>query len=52
MSIFEGDDRQLEPGIVFHLVPDVLYLSPRAGRLGSYGLLISETVLVTNDGVK
>lgn len=50
MSIWEGDDRPLEPGMVFHLVPGVLYLSPRAGRLGSYGLVISETVLVTNDG--
>ena len=49
MSISEGDDRPLSPYGVSPCSRRTLSVT-RAGRLGSYGLVISETVLVTNDG--
>ena len=43
MSIIENDDTPLEPGLVFHLVPDV--------RIdGEIGVIYSDTVLVTESG--
>ena len=43
MSIWEGDRRPLRPGMTFHLVPGVY-------DLGRYTIIISETVLVTEQG--
>ncbi len=50
MSIWGADERPLEAGMVFHLVPGVLHLVPGERWLESYGLVISETVLVTDVG--
>jgi Xaa-Pro dipeptidase len=43
MSIWEGDERPLRPGMTFHLVPGFM-------DLGRYTIVISETVLVTDAG--
>jgi len=43
ISIWDGDERPLRPGMTFHLVPG-LY------DLGRHTLIISETVLVTEGG--
>jgi Xaa-Pro dipeptidase len=43
MSIWDGDERPLRPGMTFHLVPGVL-------ELGRYLVETSETVLVTESG--
>jgi Xaa-Pro aminopeptidase len=43
MSIWDGDERPLRPGMTFHLVPGVY-------DLGRYTIIISETVLVTEQG--
>src|SRR5262245_53722722 len=43
MSIWDGDDRPLRPGMTFHLVPGIT-------ELGRSLLTISETVLVTERG--
>lgn len=43
MSIWDGDERPLRPGMTFHLVPGF-------GELGKYNIVISETVLVTGSG--
>ena len=43
MSIIENDETLLEPGLVFHLVPDV--------RIdGEIGVIYSDTILVTESG--
>jgi len=43
MSIWEGDQRPLRPGMTFHLVPGFM-------DLGKHAIVISETVLVTDSG--
>ena len=43
MSIIENDDTPLEPGLVFHLVPDVKID-------GEIGVIYSDTILVTDSG--
>lgn len=43
MSIWDGDGRPLRAGMTFHLVPGVY-------DLGRYTIIISETVLVTEQG--
>jgi Xaa-Pro dipeptidase len=43
ISIWEGDERPLQAGMTFHLVPGFL-------DLGRYAIIISETVLVTETG--
>jgi hypothetical protein len=43
MSIWDGNEPPLRPGMTFHLVPGF-------GELGKYNLVISETVLVTGSG--
>jgi Xaa-Pro dipeptidase len=43
MSIWEGDERPLKPGMTFHLVPGFL-------ELGRYAIIVSDTVLVTETG--
>jgi Xaa-Pro aminopeptidase len=43
MSIWEGDERPLRPGMTFHLVPGIY-------DLGRYTLTVSDTVLVTDSG--
>lgn len=43
MSIWEGDERPLRPGMTFHLVPGIY-------DLGRYTIIISETVHVTDTG--
>jgi Xaa-Pro dipeptidase len=43
MSIWEGDERPLQPGMTFHLVPGFL-------ELGRYAIIVSDTVLVTETG--
>jgi Xaa-Pro dipeptidase len=43
MSIWDGDERPLRPGMTFHLVPGFF-------DLGRYAIVISESVLVTNTG--
>ncbi len=43
MSIWEGDERRLRPGMTFHLVPGFYDLT-------KYAIFMSETVLVTDDG--
>ena len=43
MSLLEGDERELKPGMVFHIVPGVFV--PRRFLIN-----ISETVLVTETG--
>ena len=43
MDIAEGNERALEPGMAFHLVPNMVV--PEFGAMG-----FSETVLVTEDG--
>lgn len=43
MSIWEGDQRPLRPGMTFHLVPGFR-------ELGRYNLCTSDTVLVTETG--
>jgi Xaa-Pro dipeptidase len=43
MDIAEGNERRLEPGMVFHCVPVVAI--PEFGCMG-----FSETILVTEDG--
>jgi Xaa-Pro dipeptidase len=40
MSIWEGDEPPLRPGMTFHLVPGIY-------DLGRYTLTVSDTVLVT-----
>jgi Xaa-Pro dipeptidase len=43
MSIWDGDERPLQPGMTFHLVPGFL-------DLGRYAITVSDTVLVTDSG--
>jgi len=43
MSIWDGDERPLQPGMTFHLVPGFL-------DLGRYAITVSDTVLVTASG--
>jgi Xaa-Pro dipeptidase len=43
MSIWDGDERPLRPGMTFHLVPGIY-------DLARYTIIISETVLVTDTG--
>ena len=43
MSIWDGDQRPLRPGMAFHLVPGF-------GVLGKYQITISDSVLVTETG--
>jgi len=43
MSIWDGDERPLRPGMTFHLVPGFL-------DLGRYEITVSDTVLVTDSG--
>jgi Xaa-Pro dipeptidase len=43
MSIWDGDERPLRPGMTFHLVPGFL-------DLGRYAITVSDTVLVTDSG--
>jgi Xaa-Pro dipeptidase len=43
MSIWDGDERPLRAGMTFHLVPGIY-------DLGRHGIVISETVLVTETG--
>jgi Xaa-Pro dipeptidase len=43
LSIWEGDPRPLRPGMTFHLVPGFY-------ELGRYGIVQSETVLITETG--
>ncbi len=43
MSIWDGDERPLRPGMTFHLVPGIY-------DLGRHTVIISETVLVTEGG--
>ena len=45
MSLRAGEERVLEPGMVFHLVPVIL-------MVGVGGIAFSETVQVTEDGVR
>jgi Xaa-Pro dipeptidase len=45
MSLRAGEERVLEPGMVFHLVPVILIV-------GVGGIAFSETVQVTEDGVR
>ena len=45
MSLQKGDQRILQPGMVFHMPPAIR-------ELGSYGVGFSETVLVTETGCK
>ncbi len=43
ISIWDGDQRPLQPGMTFHLVPGLT-------ELGRYTVMISETVVVTETG--
>jgi Xaa-Pro dipeptidase len=43
MSIWDGDERPLRPGMTFHLVPGM-------SELGRYNFTVSETILVTESG--
>ena len=45
MSIWEGDQRPLRAGMTFHLVPGFY-------DLGRHGIVVSETVLVTESGAE
>jgi Xaa-Pro dipeptidase len=45
MSIWDGDERPLRAGMTFHLVPGFY-------DLGRFGIVISETVLVTEGGAE
>ncbi|WP_427111869.1 M24 family metallopeptidase [Megasphaera sueciensis] len=45
MSLQQGDQRILQPGMTFHMPPAIR-------KLGSYGVGFSETVLVTETGCK